>query len=211
METFSDHLRAKFQLLQSSDLVVGKIANKQAIADFTAVLNTTSPVSDYDKAVGDFIRFMYRHDRNAFNNRISGLKHLILLAGGGPIAGALGISGIVSIKYQASTSDFLVEANMHADTDRAISAINNSDNRNAQRRNNNQRPSVQIGHDKYPVIDRRGQNNRVRLPPLPADKYVGMLADAKKATVTAIAVRPGSTKNLPQQLMDLDWAADDDV
>jgi len=110
MDGTSNKYAVLLDRLRETRLVIGKIPYDNDVQEFNTVLNEVVPTNDYDTAVGDSIRFLYRRHRFAFDKymNMTGMYHLVLLTEGPAIASLLGINHIVAIRFSREKRKFEV-------------------------------------------------------------------------------------------------------
>jgi hypothetical protein len=122
MDSVNNRLVTILERLKAAELTQTKVTSDINIEKFSKILNLAVPVTEFDSAVGEVIRFMYKHNRASFFKyiHINELVHWVLLTDGMPIVGILGLKGVIMIRWDRYQKEFTVTSST-ADFDDAAS------------------------------------------------------------------------------------------
>lgn len=125
MEVVSVRLATLFNNLKATELSTTKIPSDSNIEKFRKILNMAAPVTDYDTAIGEFVRFLHRTDRASFFKyiHIANLVHLVLLTDGQPIVSVLGLRNIITIRWNRQRKEFTVTSGGANSMDNALNNV----------------------------------------------------------------------------------------
>lgn len=95
-----EKLRTIYNSLIECNLANG-IHNESSLSEFKDLLNSSIPTTDAEVAVGEFIRYLHRLNKNSLMRylQINNLYHLILYTDGYPISKVLQIDDIICVKW----------------------------------------------------------------------------------------------------------------
>lgn len=112
MDSVNGRLVTIMDRLKATELVHSKVASESNVEKFSKILNLAVPVTEFDAAAGEVVRFMYKYNRASFFKyiHINELVHWVLLTDGMPIVGVLGLKGVVMIHWNRYQKEFAVTA-----------------------------------------------------------------------------------------------------
>lgn len=194
MEALNLRLSTIYNQLQATQLVSTKIVNDANLTEFRKVLNRAAPVTEMDTAMSDMARFLHRTARHNWSRCIvnSGLKHLVLLTDGFPIAMSFGLKDLITIRWNRQLKEFDVLAGVQQ---RPVVPRQEkpADEFQEVRRRNNRKPRkfVHSHHDgRTRRDDQSQQDDRDNHPSAPiasskSEEIVTAVADELVSTITA--------------------------
>jgi hypothetical protein len=130
MEAINNRLVVIFDRLRETELATSKLVNSANLAQFAKVLNMAAPITEYENAIGDLVRFLHKKNRSAYFKYIhtNDLLHFALLGDGMLIVNAFDLRGLVSIHWNHQNKEFIVDADsgVHVKVD-SIKPIDSSE------------------------------------------------------------------------------------
>lgn len=145
MHPINDAVKSCSEQLFNSSLVRHKIATKEAVIEFTEILNTL--INPEYKEIQKFVQFSYNQCRGDYYRYLTSadLKHLLLLTNGLVISKYLGVSEIVRIDQTGDrfTVEKIAPNSNNSHIDQRGGDYGRSNNGNNQRGNNRGRGNQQ--------------------------------------------------------------------